>query len=141
MILIRTVNLIKYEYIDILANSQVLFMIDESCSFRQVEIEDADYKKTAFSSHNRLFRLLEMPLGLRNPPEPFQRTMDVIFLPMKRHSGLVYVHNIVMFSCNVDKNISHFRTMVLLLQKADVTLNLKKYNFFIGKIDYVRHVI
>lgn len=52
-----------------------------NCSFRQVEIDNADCDKPAFRSRQGLFRFSRMLFGLPNAPGIFQRTMAVISSP------------------------------------------------------------
>lgn len=53
----------------------------------------------------------------------------------------VYLNSSIKFSRTADEHISHVRTVLAFLHIARVTLNLKKSNFFTGKIDCRRHVI
>lgn len=54
---------------------------------------------------------------------------------------LLYFHDIVIFLQKLNEHIGHFRQVLRLLYNADVKLNLKKWEFFTSRIDYLRHVI
>lgn len=55
--------------------------------------------------------------------------------------ALGYLDDINIFFRDAVENISHVRTAQSVLHKAGIKWNLEKCNFFIGKIDYVGHVI
>lgn len=56
----------------------VLSTLDANSGYFHVGAEEIDRDKTAFTFQHGLYRILQMPVGLKNAPETFQRTMFVI---------------------------------------------------------------
>lgn len=72
------------KYINSFGDKLTFSILGSSCGYWQVEIIDADCKKTAFTSHHWIYQLYCLSLGLGNGPETFQRIMDVSLSPVKR---------------------------------------------------------
>lgn len=81
-----------------------------------------------------------MPHGLRNVPETFQGTMNVILSTVKWQSALVYLGDIVVFLRTPEKHTDHLSLVLSFLHNAGVTLELEKCKFFIDINDYLGHV-
>lgn len=65
----------------------------------QVEINCEKWKKTVFTSHYGLYRILRMPSELRNASSTFQETMAAELMAAKWKFALVYLDDIVVLSC------------------------------------------
>lgn len=66
------------EFFDRLGEELVFSTLDDSLRYPQIQIDDRDRDKTAFTSHHGLYRLIGMPFRLQNAPATFQRAADVI---------------------------------------------------------------
>lgn len=95
------------ECIDSLGEAPVLCTMDANSLYRQVEIENGDRDKTAFTSHHRLYSLVRMPFPLRNAPRKLQRAMFVAVLTIRWQIALVYLNDIVFFSHSAAEQIDH----------------------------------
>lgn len=82
-----------------------------------------------------------MFFGLRNAPETFQRSMDVILASVKWYFSLVYLGDVVIFFNNPYQPISNLKVVLNLLKKAGIMIKLKKCFSFHKKIDNLGHVI
>lgn len=67
-----------------------------------------------------------MLFGLKTAPATFEGAMEAILSSVKWQSALVHLDNIVVFSETVHDHVTHLWRVLTLLQKADVTLKLKK---------------
>lgn len=124
------------ECIDLLGYPLIFLTIDANWGYWKVDIHDTERDKTAFTMHQGLFRFSRVPFGLCYAPGQFRGTMDVILLPLRWQLPVVYLTNIIMFSRDADEHISLVPTVLSLLQKARVTLELKNCSFFTKNIDY-----
>ena len=83
------------ECIDSLGDARIYTALDANCGYWQIEIEENDRNKTAFTSHQGLYRFKRMPFGLRNAPGTFQRAADVILSKVKWKTALVYHDDVI----------------------------------------------
>lgn len=56
----------------------MLSTLDANCGYWKLEVEEIDRDNTAFTSHHRLYRFVQMRFGLNNAPGLFQRDTEVI---------------------------------------------------------------
>lgn len=118
------------EFLDTLGDPVVLATLDANGSFWKVEINNANYHKTVFTSLYGLFRCSSVRIGLPNAPWTFQQKMDVLLLLIKCRLALVCHCDTTTFSCQGDEHISHVRTLLVCSHQAGVTPCLDKCNFF-----------
>lgn len=71
------------ECIDSLGKAAVFFTLDANSEYWKVGIDKRDRDKTAFRSHQGLYRLNHVPVGLKNAPGTFRRTIHVILAAVK----------------------------------------------------------
>lgn len=69
---------------------------DLASGYWQVEVEDSDREKTAFTTPFGLFELERMPFGLCNASATFQRLMQCCLGDHLTESTLVYLDNILL---------------------------------------------
>lgn len=69
--------------IDLLEDSWIFSTSDAICSYCQEEIRNTDRDETAFTSHQGLYWLSCMLVGLCYWPGTIQQTMDVIILSVQ----------------------------------------------------------
>ena len=82
-----------------------------------------------------------MPFGLRNDPATFQRALDIILSGVRWQICVVYLDDVIVFSCTVEQHVKHLDTVLSLLRSAVISLKLKKCAFFQRKVRYLGHVI
>ena len=61
-----------------LAGAQWFSSLDLNAEYWQVEVNEADREKTAFTSRRGLFGFKTMPFGLFKAPATFERLMEVL---------------------------------------------------------------
>lgn len=129
------------ECIDSLGDATIYTALDANCGYWQIEIDENDRDKTAFVSHQGLYRFKRMPFGLRNAPGTFQRAADVILAKVKWTTALVYLDDVIVYSRTKEEHYEHLRTVLSLLKDAGVSLKFPKCQFFQDTCDYLGHTI
>lgn len=61
----------------------IFSMLEAKSGYWQIEIDDADKDKPAFTFHYGLYRFVRLPFGLCDAPDTFQHIMDVILFRVK----------------------------------------------------------
>ena len=67
------------ETLELMAGSKIFSTIDLASAYHQVEVEEQDKPKTAFTTPFGLYEWNRMPFGLANAPATFMRLMSSIF--------------------------------------------------------------
>lgn len=67
--------------------------------------------------------------------------MNGVLLPIKWRLTLMHLDDIIVYFGNAKEHISHVQAIMWVLQKSEVTLILKKFNFFTENVDHTGHVI
>ena len=127
--------------LDSLGKSNWFTTLACNSGYWQVPIAEEDRDKTAFVSHCGQFRWRTMPFGLTNTPRTFQRTADIILARQKWRTRLVYLDDIIVFSEDLQTHERHFSEIIILIQKAGLSLKLRKCKFFSMTDDYLGHVV
>jgi len=76
-----------------------------------------------------------------NAPASFQRALDIILSGLRWQTGLVYLEDVVLFSRTVEDHIRHLREVLLLLEKAGVSLKPSKCHLFQQEVESLGHVV
>ena len=83
------------ESLDLLAGSKWFSTLDLAQGYFQVEMEERDKEKTAFSTHVGHYHFNVLPFGLCNSCSTFQRLMKFTLRGIGLHRVLVYVDDVV----------------------------------------------
>ena len=92
----------------------------------QVEVEETDKQKTAFSTPQVLFEFNVVPFGLTNAPATFQQFMECVLAGLTPMQCLVYLDDIIIFSSSFLERLSAVLTK---LEEAGLRLHLSKCQF------------
>lgn len=65
-------------FIDSLGGALTFSTLEANRGYRKVGMNDVDHNKTAYTSHNALFRVKGVQFGLHNSLVTGQRSMDII---------------------------------------------------------------
>lgn len=70
-----------------------------------------------------------MSFGLKNGPPSFQKAVGTILSRVKRQFALAYLYEIVFYLKSVTEQLGHIRTLLTLLRKDEVAVELLKFSF------------
>lgn len=125
----------------VLGEATFFSTLNTNNGYWRIEIEGVEIGKTAFTSHYGLYNFIPLLFRLHNAPGRLQPAMKVALSMIKWQFAFLNLDNIVIFCTTPEKHTDHFCKIHLLLYNGGVTLKLKKCNFFISKLDYIRQVI
>jgi hypothetical protein len=81
--------------------------LDLLSGYHQVRMHDTDVEKTAFHTHDNLFKFLIMPLRLTNAPAMFQALINDTLRPFLRRFMLVFIDDILIYSPSWSEHLWH----------------------------------
>ena len=127
--------------IDSLGEAKWFSTLDANCGYWQIEMDENDKPKTAFTAHCGTYRYTRMPFGLKNAPATFQRALDLILAGYRWQSCIVYIDDVIVFSQSFEEHLEHVRDIFKALSAAGVTLKPSKCHLFAQTVDYLGHKV
>ena len=129
------------ETLELLAGSKYFSTLDLASGYWQVEVEEADREKTAFSTRDGHYEFNVMPFGLTNAPATFQRLMQCVLSGLTYEQCLIYLDDIVVFGGSFQQHLERLKTVFLHLKKAGMKLKPSKCHFMRSGVRYLGHVV
>ena len=115
--------------------------LDLNSGYWQVEVDEADREKTAFSSRRGLFEFKVMPFGLCNAPATFERLMEYVLSGLNWQICLIYLDDIIVHGDSFESMISNLDEVLAKLQEAGLKLKPRKCQLFCEEVEYLGHLI
>jgi Reverse transcriptase (RNA-dependent DNA polymerase) len=115
--------------LDSLGEARYFTTLDANCGYWQVDVNEDDREKTAFTCHQGLYQFKRMRFGLMTAPATFQRAIDVILSSVSFQCALTYLDDFVVYSPTFEKHLADLSTVLQLLQVAGVSLKRAKCAF------------
>ena len=82
-----------------------------------------------------------VPLGLKNAPATFMRTMHYVFAPLINKCVIIFLDDIAVFSKNREEHDTHLRMVFELMRKHRFYGSLKKCFFYMDEIPYLGYIV
>jgi len=127
--------------IDSLGDAWVFSTLDCNAGSWQIPVAEEDMHLTSFTCHSGAWQCVRLPFGLCNAPTTFQRAMGTILAGVKWHICLVYLDDVIIFSCSPKEHLQPIDEGLTRLGKAGVTLKAAKCHFFQDEVEYLGRVI
>jgi len=129
------------ECIYFLGDARVLSNRDCNAGYGKIPVAEEDKHLTAFTCHSGAWQCVRLRFGLCSAPATFQRAMDMILAGVKWQICLVYLDDVIVFSCSLEEHLQHLDEVLTRMGKAGVTLKAAKCHFFQDEVEYRGHVI
>ncbi|CAK1595529.1 unnamed protein product [Parnassius mnemosyne] len=126
---------------DKLGKSTYFSTLDLASGYHQIELNEDDRQKTAFSTQNGHYECLRMPFGLKTAPATFQRAMNNVLRGLQEIYCLVYLDDVIIFSASLQEHMEKLRTVFDRLRKTNMKIQLDKSECFRKEILYLGHTI
>ena len=127
--------------LDALSGVQWFSTLDLKSGYHQVEVEEEDRKKTAFSFGQGLWQFKVMPFGLCNAPSCFERLMERVLEGLQWKAALVYLDDVLVFGGTFEEELSRLEEVLRHLRAANLKLIPKKCTFFQHEVPFLGHVV
>ena len=119
-----------------LSNALVFSKFNMKSGFWQIQIDDRDRYKTAFTTPFGHYEWNVMPFGLKNAPSKFQNIVNDIFNPFI-HFTIVYIDDALIFSKSIKEHWKHLDTFLDIIKHNGLVVSVKKIKLFQTKIRFL----
>ncbi|CAG2249051.1 unnamed protein product [Mytilus edulis] len=127
--------------LDALRGSKWLSVLDLSSGYWQVEMDENDKEKTAFTSTKGLFHFNVMPMGLCNGVATFQRLMEYTLAGLNWQTCLIYIDDIIVFSDSFESHLSRLSDVLDRIALQGLKVSPKKCSLFQKQVSFLGHIV
>jgi hypothetical protein len=114
----------------------VFSKFDMKFGFWQIQIDDRDRYKTAFTTPFGHYEWNVMHFGLKNALSEFQRIMNDILNPFS-HFVIVYIDDVLIYSKSIDEYWKHLNSFIEIIKINGLVVSAKKIKLFQTKIRFL----
>ena len=127
--------------LDTLSGAKWFSTLDLQSGYWQVEIDECDREKTAFSMGDGLWEFSVMPFGLCNAPATFERLMEHVLKGLNWKTCLVYLDDIIIMGKSFDDHLKNLEEVFQRIASAGLRLNPKKCSLWKKQVTYLGHKV
>lgn len=128
------------DIVDQLGKSNYFSTLDLSQGFHQVQINENDREKTAFSTSYGHYQFKRCPFGLKTMPGFFQSLLNGILTGLQGIKCFIYLDDVVIFGSTLNEHNSKLIEVFDRFRSANLKLNPKKCRFLEKEILYLGHI-
>ncbi|UYV63094.1 hypothetical protein LAZ67_2003108, partial [Cordylochernes scorpioides] len=128
------------DVMDTLQGSKYFSAIDLRSGYWQVEIEEKDKEKTAFTTTHGLYEFNVMPFGLCNAPATFERNMDNVLGNLRWQICLCYLDDVIIYSSDFPTHLKRLEAVSKCFSESNLKLNDKKCRFAFEELEILGHI-
>ena len=116
------------DIINRLSGAKYFSSLDLKSGYWQVQMNEADKEKTAFTCHKGLFNFKVMPFGLSLAPAIFTELMNEVLLGLDDFVTS-YLDDVLIWSSSLEDHLTHIQQVLDRFRLHDLKLKLKKCSF------------
>nr|GEY77383.1 reverse transcriptase domain-containing protein [Tanacetum cinerariifolium] len=109
--------------------------------YHQLRVRNKDIPKTAFRTRYGHYEFQVMPFGLTNAPAVFMDLMNRVCKLYLDKFVIVFLDDILIYSCNKEEHENHLRIILELLRKEKLYVKFSKCDFWISVVQFLGHII
>ncbi|UYV60745.1 hypothetical protein LAZ67_1002098, partial [Cordylochernes scorpioides] len=128
------------EVLDTLQGSKYFSAIDLKSGYWQVEVEEKDKEKTAFTTAHGLYEFNVMPFGLCNAPATFERNMEKMLGNLRWQICLCYLDDVIIYSSDFSTHLKRIEAVLRCFREANLKSNNKKCQFAFEELEILGHI-
>jgi hypothetical protein len=129
------------QIMETLGKAKYFTALDLLHGFYNLEIDERDCGKTAFSTHQGHFEFCRLPMGLKNSPAIFQRLMGMVLEGSLGIYSYIYIDDILVFSSSAEKHCEHLEDILKRLSEAGLRIKFNKSQLFRTELEYLGFLI
>ncbi|GJP30201.1 hypothetical protein CLOM_g23266 [Closterium sp. NIES-68] len=129
------------DLLDQLLGATVFSKLDLQSGYWQIRMADDSVHKTAFRTRYGSYEYLMMPFRLTNAPATFQAEKNHILCPLLDECVVVYLDDILVYSCDMQQHVKHLRRVVEILRRERFYVKLSKSDFALEKVQFLGHIV
>ena len=129
------------DLLDQLGKCKYFSTIDLCSGFHQIQVEEQDIFKTAFSVDNGKYEYCRLPMGLSNSPSTFQRVMDNIMTGLQGAECLIYMDDIIVYSSTLEEHLERLEHVFTRLADSNLKIQPDKCEFLRKEVAYLGHLV
>ena len=129
------------ESLDALGGAQYFSAIDLASAYNQVEVHLDDRYNTAFTTPMGLSEYNRMPFRLCNVPALFQKLMQTIFREELLQILLVYLDDIIVYSCSIADHLRRLERVFQKLREHGLKIAAGECQFFQRHMKHLGHMV
>ena len=119
-------------YFDQLQGASVFSKIDLRSGYHQLKVRAKDIPKIAFRTRYGHYKFLVMSFGLTNAPAAFMDLRTGVFRPYKDSFLIVFIDDILIYSCTKEENEHHLRIVLGILKEKKIYAKFSKCEFWLS---------
>jgi hypothetical protein len=104
--------------------------------FWQIQIDDRDRYKIAFTTPFGHYEWNVIPFGLKNAPSEFQNIMNDIFNPFIQFT-IVYIDDVLIFFKSIEEHWKHLNAFLDTIKHSGLVVSASKIKLFQTKIKFL----
>ncbi|UYV61833.1 hypothetical protein LAZ67_1006770 [Cordylochernes scorpioides] len=128
------------EVMDTLQGSTHFSAIDLRSGYWQVEVEERDKEKTAFTTAHGLYEFNVMPFGLCNAPATFERNMENMLGNLRWQICLCYLDDVIIYSPDFPTHLKRLEALFRCFRESNLRLNDKKCRFAFEELEILGYI-
>lgn len=124
-----------------LSKARFFTKLDVVSAFNRIRVKEGQEWMTAFNTRYGLFESLVMPFGLSNAPATFQARINEVLRPFLDRFCTAYIDDILIYSDDLQSHRTHVKSVLEVLEKAGLQLDVKKCEFETTEVTYLGMII